>query len=470
MKRALRSVAVLLLLAGCEQRVAEAERKAEAEEKAAERYEAVDVRGVQQRIDAQKAELDEREKGAAQAEAQLHELRKDLAQAWSGSADELQKRLASASVPAPLVRYLEAAQSSAASTTVQARYEHALEAQSFGEIEGLLYGTETDFFAGPPGAGVEPECEHESIDLKCEALPSDDAKLAPVQTCQGGGVNYLASTEDGALVVRQLQPPGHLRLVRALTRDWWMVRREHPTPITARSADRGDEVKAMAWVGFLQLGSDAATERVSIAAEAKGGAVGFEPSDLDGDGTPEILVIAPDQVRAVHHERKGNDLVVWTPEETCRLLASGGSAPAARERCAEVERKAKEAEAAAARLKAAIAQAPPPAKTLEDLREALLRCDQQAALKQVSKSLLATIEKEKAKDGPEKFERDWKKLCDQIKKDEPKLRSIALKSSEVVGGIATVELAFPDNERTEKLRLVFDGSAWKLEPENLPRD
>ena len=459
-----------LVLAGCERAVVEAERRAGEDELAAAAAER-EVRRAQESVAGQKLALAERENSTARAQEQLGQLQATLAQLWNGNPKELQALASDAKVPKASVAYLEAAQRAAASTTLEVRFRLAMEAENFGLLGELFEGSERAHGLVPNQAAPqqqpdrEQECERQQVQLKCQPLPSDDPSLAKAaQLCRGDGASYLVSVEDGAFAARETAMTDEtLRLVAALAPDWWVIRRDFPALMTSRSADRETLVDSKGWISFLQLSDRSAVERMAIAVEAKDRKVTFERVDLDDDGTPEVLLVAPDSVRAVHLVPRSSTLTLWSSEETCRLLRAESSPPGARERCAELDRQAKEAALAAAKaaqLAEAIAKAWPPQRAVVALRYAVLHCDHAAAMGLLSKETVASFQRRGA-EPPGGLEEVLKEKCKQAQSSSARWQGFTTGKVEVVGRFASVELISPDRSSTV-VGLVFEDSAWKV--------
>lgn len=474
----MRRLATSLALAACcgcyESRIAEAQRRTAEAAASSNRYEADEVRPIQEAVQAAKAEIAAKESEAGLAAGRLASLRQELANVWRGDEMQMRSRARAASVPPKLMPLLEKAQREAGGAAVEQRFKAAVESESLDALSEAVAGWESDFAPGAAeGADAAQRCERERVDLTCERLGADEPEPPPRFLCraQGRGVTFVASTEEGELAVRRLEPeaPGQVRVVRRMGPDWWMIRRELPEKGERISADRGKEVAAKSWVSFVQFGASAAAERLAIAAEAWGKPVAFAPADLDGDGFEEVVEIAPDLVRAVHYSPKAGGVELWTQEETCRRVAprSEASLAPARQPCAEALQEVKRAEEAAVKLAAEIAKAPPPQKTLEDLRDAVLACDLPKARAQLSKRFQEMIER-KMKDRGESTEDAFRELCS---KPEAKklLPLLSFGSSEIKGATALVQVSGknPDCEscapETKEAPLSFAEGAWKLD-------
>lgn len=464
-----------LAAAGCfESRAVEAERRAAEAKVAADRYEADQLKPVDEAVQALNADLTEQDTAGGAAAGKLATLQAQLTQEWRGEEAQMRAQAQAAAVPATLLPFLEAAQKEAGGAAVEQQFKAAIESGSLDGVASTLSGWESSFTPGSEGSGHEDaKCEHEQPDIACEKLATDESP-APVRfLCRAKerGVSFVVSGNEGSLFVRRLEPEasGKVRVVRTLGREWWMIRRELPASVEVVSADRGEKVASKSWVGFVRLTPTAAAERLAIAAEAGGKPVAFVPADLDGDGTEELVEIAPDQVRAVHYGLKSRDVELWSQEETCQHLAARTEAPlqGAKQQCADVLRKVKEAEEAAVKLAALQAKAPAPQKTVEAIRDAVKACDLAKVRAQLTKKAVERFESEAPHDG-QTLEASFTKFCAEARVKE-KVAQVHFGKTEVKGSTALVEVIFKDPKcetgcasEAIQVPLVFVDGAWKV--------
>jgi hypothetical protein len=471
-----------LAAGGCfESRAVEAERRAAEAKVAADKYEADQLKPVDEAVQALKSDLTEQETASGAAAGKLGTLQAQLAKEWRGDEAQLRTQASAAAVPASLMPFLEAAQKEAGGTAVEQQFKAAVEASSLDGVAAALAGWESSYTPSADGDGHEDgKCEHEQPDITCEKLATDESP-APVRflcRAKDGGANYVVSAEEGTLFVRRLEPEasGKVRVVRAIGHEWWMIRRDLPEKVEVVSADRGEKVAAKSWVGFVRLTGSTASERLAIAAEAGGKPVAFVPADLDGDGTEEVVEIAPGQVRAVHYGLRSRDVELWSQEETCSRLAARTEAPlqGAKQQCADVLRKVKEAEEAALKLAALQAKAPAPQKTLEAIRDGVAACDLAKVRPHITKRASDFLESE-AKESGKTLEVAFTGFCAEASVKE-KVAKVSFGKTEVKGSTAVVEAIFKDPKcetgcaaETIRVPLVFVDGAWKVNDDR-PKD
>ncbi len=463
MNRAFGLILLALAATGClDGRIAEAERQATAREQEAVRLKETQVRSAERLGLRLRDEVALRTQEAAAAERKLGELREALVPLWKGDPKRLAEEVARAKLPPESVRALEQAQQAAGSTTVERQFADAVARDEVAALSPLVMGLEEALgYTATEEGEAEPEaareCDHAPAEYQCALLVSEEPVPVRRGLCQSLAGSWVLSTEEARLVVRRLLPEvtASQRVVRTLGRDFWIVRREFPEPVKARSAEAKAESAARVWYALLQLSGDAATERLALAA-AEGTRIVL--ADLDGDRVDELVRVAPDGVRAAHYDRKGKDVALWSAEETCgapQALAAGIA-----EACQEVERKAKEKAAAAAKLAAQIAQAPAPTKALESLRAAALRCDLPAAKQHVAKALMAQLTKE-LETRKETEEQAWSKLCEALRTNPKPIESLQFTAGTVTGDVATVTLS-GEGFAADKAYLRFEDGAWKI--------
>jgi hypothetical protein len=464
MMRAMTLAAALLWLGCHENRAVDAEAKAEEQEKAVARYEAAELRLAAHTVDALKAEIEAREQAAVAAKQRLQDVHEALAKQWKGDPATMHSMISEAGVPADVAPLLEKAQQAAGSSAPEKVLEEALKKGALEDVAQAIRSLEEKAGINALDETLDaqgPQCERPKVEYHCRPLESEEPRPTPRLSCRSvePAAGFVVSLEDSTLMIRRLLPDldGKLKVVRSLGPDWWVVRHEREQAISGHSADTGTETSAPAWIRFLHLTDDGATERLALAAHEK---VRFIPADLDGDGVDEIVESAPDLVKVAHYDRKSKDVALWSAEEACHHPVKAVEVlPSLKPTCEQVQRKEEEQAAAAARLARELAKAPQPQVALGELREAMLRCDYPAARQRASKALIEALEKD-AKDRSKTPEAAFKELCDKVKENAAVVKGLGFGYSTVSGPSALVEVKIDD--RIEKTPLVFEDGGWKL--------
>ncbi len=328
MKRLFKLCVVGLVLAGCgEDAGLVAARKKQEAAQAAMREEEARSKDLTADVERVKARLREAESAQANERRELEGLQKRLAESWRGDAKTLKAQLEEAKVPAALRPTLETAQKEMGGAALEQRFSQGVARSDMNLASAALKEwASRDGVTPAPEEEAEAAAEEEteeactlvSGDFGCTALPLGGAGDSVTRLCRLPGVGraWVVRSELGRLVRAQLVPGNAARyeVVRTLGPDVWLL----------RATDAG--AKAPGELEVYEVSGTQAVRRHSRPLLRKGKPSALVTADLDSDGLTETLVVATDEVEAIHREGLTGSLALWNEHDVCPKVA-GRSEP-----------------------------------------------------------------------------------------------------------------------------------------------
>ncbi|MCP3139129.1 hypothetical protein [Pyxidicoccus xibeiensis] len=323
MKRLFGVCAVGLALVGCggEAARAEARKKLEATQ-ATQREEEARAQALSAEVERLKTKLDEAGTTRATERRTLEELQKRLAAGWRGDASILKTQVEAADMPAALAATLEEAQKAMGGEALEQRYRQGVAKGDLALVSTVVsQWSSADGVTPVPEEAAEPEapqaeaaeaCEQVKGDFRCSVLPLGGAGDGVTQVCrlEGTGRAWVVRSDRGRLASAQLVPgdrAARYRPVRMLGPDVWMLR-----------DDAGEGKPGV--LDVFQVSGTQALRRLSVDLLRNGKTASLVDLDLDADGVTETLVVAGNEVEAVHLDSGSGALSLWRDAVLCPLV------------------------------------------------------------------------------------------------------------------------------------------------------